>query len=1021
MKHFFTIVIHMMCFIKCTSQSFQQRLGASHVIEDPRNEVIMPMHRRFVLEQQQQYNNNSPSQPDTMESFETSRKTDQKFHYYNPLDRALDVLSSSWWVRLTVDRNREPATRRSHAASVYAISREGSGSESESEPEPEPEPESTSRNGGEPENKEASNFGVDPTANPAPDGPDLEPPQKDVSSPSQPEPVPLPADSKEDNTPRGPADNEPIAPDEPKPQSNMIGDNDNNSNSAEAPIDKTSSVTVTTEPSADLPHSPEEGAEADSNTSFTPGQRDLSTASLQEFMIITGGFTDEDWHTFPVWAYDMTSATEHNEGRWYELTPPPVNDEACMLNVTKAGVENALPCAPASRVGHISVVRGDSLYVFGGLEYDQHKGVFIMDDEPYMYSMLLSEDEFGGRDNENYNENFDPHATKTEMLYWKKWLPQVVDPGDKQSTQTEDLDFTINRGEVRGAYWEKGDKLIVYGGLHVSHYDTNTGHTRQRDTTLGDVWAYDFKTDTWEMMASTLEDYGSHPGERTSHAATVIGDELIVYGGLRKVETNVWDGSTVWSQLDDVWMFDLNTGSWKLRPMTEYVGRAYHAVVGWSIGASNSDEAILASFGGFKTMMDPVDNQQISYVYDDTMVSNMPQMNNVTLPSEWYLATYRGLQPDTISTRLEHSAVLSKEFGNMIIWGGRYRQTSDIGGVWSLNIAGEDSTVQYIPRSQDPENQSGGMTFVLLVMVMMMSMMFTYMCGVVHQRLEGETLANADQTNAEPTPGNSIFGRNGLGQDIIDTLPVKKYQNESAVDGDNRNTTEHDAIDFSFDDDENCCAICLVEYEVGDDIRCLPCNHEFHKSCVDAWLGNNASCPACRHSLSDLVPLTTSSTLAAQIRATISTRMRPGAAAESTQQNPVQRHPSSPPSTPDEAIAPGIRRFQNLRRLFHARHRIERTRSRGDSEDDNEEIGDLELSYSSSLELSDGNSSNDSSFDSDDVPVEDRSRRGRRNLNTGRQRLMNGRGQRRRRQRRARGGQPSPLNAPLQPSDASVV
>ena len=47
-----------------------------------------------------------------------------------------------------------------------------------------------------------------------------------------------------------------------------------------------------------------------------------------------------------------------------------------------------------------------------------------------------------------------------------------------------------------------------------------------------------------------------HPGERTSHAADVSGDELIIYGGLRKVDTYLWDGSTIWDQLDDVWVFD---------------------------------------------------------------------------------------------------------------------------------------------------------------------------------------------------------------------------------------------------------------------------------------------------------------------------------------------------------------------------------------------------------------------------------------------------------------------------------
>ncbi|KAE8723585.1 protein notum-like protein [Hibiscus syriacus] len=32
------------------------------------------------------------------------------------------------------------------------------------------------------------------------------------------------------------------------------------------------------------------------------------------------------------------------------------------------------------------------------------------------------------------------------------------------------------------------------------------------------------------------------------------------------------------------------------------------------------------------------------------------------------------------------------------------------------------------------------------------------------------------------------------------------------------------------------CYICLVEYEQGDSMRILPCNHEFHRTCIDKWL-----------------------------------------------------------------------------------------------------------------------------------------------------------------------------------------
>ena len=45
------------------------------------------------------------------------------------------------------------------------------------------------------------------------------------------------------------------------------------------------------------------------------------------------------------------------------------------------------------------------------------------------------------------------------------------------------------------------------------------------------------------------------------------------------------------------------------------------------------------------------------------------------------------------------------------------------------------------------------------------------------------------------------------------------------------------------------CNICLENFEVGNILRVLECNHEFHENCIITWLKSNNTCPICRHEL----------------------------------------------------------------------------------------------------------------------------------------------------------------------------
>jgi hypothetical protein len=51
------------------------------------------------------------------------------------------------------------------------------------------------------------------------------------------------------------------------------------------------------------------------------------------------------------------------------------------------------------------------------------------------------------------------------------------------------------------------------------------------------------------------------------------------------------------------------------------------------------------------------------------------------------------------------------------------------------------------------------------------------------------------------------------------------------------------------DEEEPSCSICLCEYETGETVTKLPCNHIYHESCLTSWTENHVRCPLCNFDL----------------------------------------------------------------------------------------------------------------------------------------------------------------------------
>ncbi|KFZ09000.1 hypothetical protein V501_05750 [Pseudogymnoascus sp. VKM F-4519 (FW-2642)] len=82
------------------------------------------------------------------------------------------------------------------------------------------------------------------------------------------------------------------------------------------------------------------------------------------------------------------------------------------------------------------------------------------------------------------------------------------------------------------------------------------------------------------------------------------------------------------------------------------------------------------------------------------------------------------------------------------------------------------------------------------------------------------------------------------------------------------------------------CSICTEDFTKGEDVRVLPCNHQYHPACIDPWLLNvSGTCPLCRV---DLRPVR-SNLSAGEPSSPTDADQTPAVPAETVHQSRVQR------------------------------------------------------------------------------------------------------------------------------------
>lgn len=168
------------------------------------------------------------------------------------------------------------------------------------------------------------------------------------------------------------------------------------------------------------------------------------------------------------------------------------------------------------------------------------------------------------------------------------------------------------------------------------------------------------------------------------------------------------------------------------------------------------------------------------------------------------------------------------------------------------------------------------MLFVILTAGMVV--LSCFLLRVISDRANGTPAA----TLATATAAGRAQDPPGLPSDILTQMPIVIFQREASKrrqaaesddeDGKKEPLLNHGQTDENLPDNDcgdglslsdcssdgwlpgvhagktkRCCAICLEDYEEGEKLRRLPCNHLFHTHCVDQWFGGRKVCPVCRY------------------------------------------------------------------------------------------------------------------------------------------------------------------------------
>jgi len=107
---------------------------------------------------------------------------------------------------------------------------------------------------------------------------------------------------------------------------------------------------------------------------------------------------------------------------------------------------------------------------------------------------------------------------------------------------------------------------------------------------------------------------------------------------------------------------------------------------------------------------------------------------------------------------------------------------------------------------------------------------------------------NVEMVGAEDREHSQADGNTGVSTPRESEMPTPDDNERPTPTAPEAKTEMPEAGNFS-------CPICTDDFIKGQDLRVLPCNHQFHMECIDPWLMNvSGTCPLCRIDLNPPQP-----------------------------------------------------------------------------------------------------------------------------------------------------------------------